>query len=91
MKGRGSLQAREIDLGEGQVESGGCRRPSQCKRSPAPLVHAASRRVRLELREAYYTVVAAFREAAEKLRSGCRDVAFPEGCFPPSLPFCRSG
>jgi hypothetical protein len=65
--------------------------PSQSKRSPAPLVHAASKRVRLELREVYYAVVAAFREAAEKLRSGCRDVAFPEGSFPPSLPFCRSG
>jgi REP element-mobilizing transposase RayT len=65
-------------------------RPRRSKWSPAPLVHAASKRARIELRAAYYEFVMAFRAAAEKLRSGCRDVAFPEGCFPPSLPFCRS-
>ena len=64
-------------------------RPRKSNWSPAPLVHAASRKMRFELRAAYYEFVAAFREAAEKLKSGCRDVAFPEGCFPPSLPFCR--
>jgi hypothetical protein len=64
-------------------------RPRRSKWSPAPLVHAASRRVRLELRAAYYEFVAAYRAAAVKLRSGCGDVAFPQGCFPPSLPFCR--
>jgi hypothetical protein len=64
-------------------------RPRKGNWSPAPLVHAASRRVRLDLRAVYYEFVAAFRTAAEKLKSGCRDVAFPEGCFPPSLPFCR--
>jgi hypothetical protein len=66
-------------------------RPRKSSWSPAPLVHAASRRVRLELQAAYHEFVALFREAAAKLKSGCRDVAFPEGCFPPSLPFCRSG
>ena len=66
-------------------------RPKRSKCSPAPLAHAASRRVRSELRAAYHEFVARFREAAEKLKSGCRDVAFPEGCFPPSLPFCRAG
>ena len=35
--------------------------------------------------------VAAFRAAAERLGRGCKDVVFPEGCFPPPLPFCRSG
>ena len=64
-------------------------RPRKSNWSPAPLVHAASRRARLELRAAYYEFVAAFRGAAEKLKAGCRDVAFPAGCFPPSLPFCR--
>jgi hypothetical protein len=43
------------------------------------------------LRAAYVSFVAAFRIAAEKLRAGCRDVAFPRGCFPPPLPFCRTG
>jgi hypothetical protein len=33
--------------------------------------------------------MAAFRDAAEKLRAGDRLVAFPEGSFPPSLPFVR--
>ena len=47
--------------------------------------------MRQQFREIYYTVVAAFRQAAEQLKTGCRDVPFPEGCFPPSLPFCRSG
>ena len=30
---------------------------------------------------------AAFREAAEKLRAGDREAAFPVGSFPPGLPF----
>jgi hypothetical protein len=31
--------------------------------------------------------VAAFRDAAEKLRVGDRSAAFPAGSFPPALPF----
>ena len=62
-------------------------RPLKTKRSPAPAVHAASRAVRRELRNAYFLFVAAYRNAAEKLRAGQRDAAFPTGCFPPPLPF----
>ena len=62
-------------------------RPLKTKRSPAPAVHAASRAVRRELRNAYFLFVAAYRSAAEKLRAGQRDAAFPMGCFPPPLPF----
>ena len=40
-----------------------------------------------ELWEAYAWFVAAFREAAEKLRAGDRNAAFPIGSFPPGLPF----
>lgn len=65
--------------------------PATIARSSAPLVHAASRRARIELRAAYFSFLAAFRIAAQRLRSGCRDVVFPNGCFPPPLPFCRSG
>jgi hypothetical protein len=43
--------------------------------------------VRKRLREAYALFVAAYREAAEKLRAGKRDVRFPLGSFPPGLPF----
>jgi hypothetical protein len=61
--------------------------PAKTKRSPAPAVHAASRAVRRELRDAYFGFVAAYRSAAEKLRAGQRDPTFPTGCFPPPLPF----
>ena len=64
-------------------------RPNRTKKSPAPLFHAASKKAYLELREAYSRFVAAFRDAAEKLRAGDRLVAFPTGSFPPALPFVR--
>lgn len=56
-------------------------------RSPAPFVHAATRKIRKELREAYGWFAAAYREAADKLRKGDRMAAFPPGSFPPHLPF----
>jgi hypothetical protein len=62
-------------------------RPKHLKKSPAPLFHAASAKVRRELWEAYRWFVAAFRDAAEKLRAGDRNAAFPLGSFPPALPF----
>jgi len=43
--------------------------------------------VRQELYAGYAWFVAAYREAAEKLRDGNRTVSFPTGSFPPSLPF----
>jgi len=43
--------------------------------------------VRRELYEAFGWFVAAYREAAEKLRNGDRTVTFPLGSFPPALPF----
>lgn len=67
------------------------RRPNRIKRSPAPAFHAASKHARLALSEAYHWFVAAYREAAERLRAGDRDAPFPEGCFPPSLPFVVAG
>jgi REP element-mobilizing transposase RayT len=63
--------------------------PAKTKRSPAPLVHAASRRIRREIYEMYARFVTAFREAAEQLRAGDRSAKFPDGSFPPSLPFVR--
>jgi hypothetical protein len=62
-------------------------RPRDSKRSPAPLFHTVSARVRRELWVAYRLFVAAFREAAEKLRAGNRNADFPVGSFPPALPF----
>jgi len=62
-------------------------RPRKLKRSPAPLFHAYRKTARKALYEAYAWFVAAYREAAAKLRSGDRNAAFPRGCFPPRLPF----
>ncbi len=64
-------------------------RPKKTKKSPAPAFHAASKAVRRELWNAYSWFVAAYREAAEKLRAGVRDVVFPSGSFPPALPFVK--
>jgi hypothetical protein len=61
--------------------------PARPKRSPAPLIHAFARRVRRELYEAYHLFLAAFRDAADRLRSGDRNAQFPVGSFPPGLPF----
>jgi hypothetical protein len=51
------------------------------KKSPAPLFLAASKRVRDDLRIAYYSFLAAFREAAEELKAGNRNALFPKGAF----------
>ncbi len=63
------------------------KRPRRVERSPQPRFHAATKRVLQQMREAHAEVVAAFREASQKLLAGDRDAAFPEGTFPPGLPF----
>jgi putative transposase len=63
------------------------RKPERSKRSPAPAFHAASQAMRRELRDAYAWFVAAYHEAAEKLRAGNRKACFPAGSFPPALQF----
>jgi hypothetical protein len=60
--------------------------PPHPDRSPAPLVHAASQKMRDTFRVAYRAFVDAFRTAANCLRNGGTS-QFPEGAFPPSLPF----
>jgi hypothetical protein len=63
------------------------RQPKKTKKSPAPAFHAASKGMRRELWNAYSLFVAAYRDAAEKLRAGIRGAVFPVGSFPPVLPF----
>ena len=63
--------------------------PNKTKKSPAPRFHAAIKAVREALRKAYGLFLAAFREAAERLKAGDRTAQFPNGCFPPGLPFVR--
>ncbi len=62
-------------------------RPDKVKTSPKPRFHTFRRAVFLEMWTAYSLVLGAFRDAAERLRDGDRDAVFPEGTFPPSLPF----
>ena len=64
--------------------------PSKSKKSPAPRFHAATKAAREALRMAYGLFLAAFREAAERLKGGDRTARFPNGCFPPGLPFVRA-
>ncbi len=65
--------------------------PAKTKKSHAPLVHAASKRVRTEMRIAYRWFVRAFREAADYLRAGDRLARFPRGSFPTGLPLSERG
>ena len=65
------------------------KKPAKVKKSPAPRFHAASKAARQGLRQAYGYFVSAFREAAERLKAGDRMASFPNGCFPPGLPFVR--
>ncbi len=74
--------------------------PEYTKKSPAPAVHAASKAVRKQMKEAYRLFVEAYREAAASLRAGNLNAKFPPGCFPPphrfisadaGLPCSRAG
>ncbi len=62
-------------------------RPAELARSPAPLVHAATKAARRAFYKMYSWFVGAFRSAAEKLKQGDREARFPVGSFPPGLPF----
>ena len=62
-------------------------RPERLKSSPAPAFHAATAKALKELRNAYAWFAATYRAAADALKEGRFNVAFPEGCFPPGLPF----
>jgi len=62
-------------------------RPNQTKKSAAPAYHAATKAARMSFWESYSAFVAAFREAADKLKAGDRTARFPLGSFPPALPF----
>jgi hypothetical protein len=60
--------------------------PATSDRRPAPAFHAFSEQARGRLELAYRTFLAAFRRAAELLRQGVFDAAFPADCFPPAFP-----
>ncbi len=62
-------------------------RPAQVKKSPKPLFHAHSPAVFRRMLSIWREVVQRYREASAKLKAGVTRVAFPEGTFPPGLPF----
>jgi hypothetical protein len=64
-------------------------KPKAFKPSPAPLFHAANREDFWAMLNARKAKVAAYRNASERLKRGETDVEFPEGCFPPRLPFVK--
>lgn len=84
--------ARKLDgigvLGTAEVLS---QDPHACapdpEKRPAPLVHAATKSARDAFKEAFGLFLAAYREASRKLLSGDRSAIFPQGCFPPGLPY----
>ncbi len=63
------------------------RRAQRFWRSVAPAFHAATKAARRALMEGYRCFEAAYRDAADRLRHGDRRAPFPEGSFPPALPF----
>ncbi len=62
-------------------------RPRCVEKSPKPRFHARNPATYRRMLEVWREVTCSFREASEKLRSGVRQVVFPEGTFPPGLPF----
>lgn len=65
-------------------------KPKPLKSSCAPPFYAADPEDFWEMYHARKAMVAAYRAAAERLKRGETDVRFPEGCFPPRLPFVKA-
>ena len=65
------------------------RRPKVIPKAPRPWCHAPNRETRLAIKAAIGQIVAAYREAAERLKQGLEDVCFPTGTFPPGLPYVQ--
>ena len=61
--------------------------PDEVEASPQPHFHAVDDNVLASLVEAWRHVLAAYALASAALRSGDRHARFPEGTFPPALPF----
>ncbi|MBZ0112953.1 MAG: hypothetical protein K8J08_10860 [Thermoanaerobaculia bacterium] len=64
--------------------------PRNTKRSPAPLVHAASPEEWITYKRTWLYYVDCYREAANRLKKGDFTVIFPEGSIPPRLPSFRT-
>lgn len=65
-------------------------KPENFKASPAPPFHAVNPEDFKAMLESRKAREAEYSEAARRLRLGETDVRFPEGCFPPALPFVKA-
>ena len=81
--GRGPLGVRRI------LRQDPHSKPASTKRSPKPIVHAASRAVRKAMKIEFYLFRQAYRAASEALREGDFSVEFPAGAHRPRLPFFK--
>jgi REP element-mobilizing transposase RayT len=57
--------------------------PANTKKSPAPIVHAATLDAWIQYKEKWQGFLLRYRGAADRFKHGDRNVIFPEGCFPP--------
>jgi REP element-mobilizing transposase RayT len=62
-------------------------RPDEVSRPPLAPFHTATRQAFDAMTEMWRRIVEAYRAASARLRSGDHSAVFPEGTFPPSLPF----
>ena len=63
--------------------------PARIKKSPAPIVHAATLGAWIRYKEAWLEFQIRYREAADRFKRGDLSAVFPEGCFPPRGAFIR--
>lgn len=80
-----------LPLGPEQVRQQDPWRPRQLERRPCLWVYGRSLEAVKTLLQGLKTVVVAYRAAADLLRTGSRNVRFPQNCFPPALPFVPYG
>jgi REP element-mobilizing transposase RayT len=83
---RGAANSGVLGVAAVMAQSPHCR-PRLSKRTPAPVVHAASAAARRIFVAAQGAFIDAFRLASEQLRTGQRTAEFPACAFPPRLPF----
>ena len=76
-EGRSPMGARRI-LKQAPLDQ-----PVHTKKSPAPIVHAATLGAWIRYKEAWLDFQASYRGAADRFKRGDLSVVFPEGSFPP--------
>jgi REP element-mobilizing transposase RayT len=64
--------------------------PQHPKRSPRPICHATSSRLRAQFRQNIRHFTCLFQTASERLRRGAFGASFPEWSFPPGRPLVRA-